>query len=41
VLRIKHGGIYPLQGFKCLTNGMGELNNMTIHGGGNAPHTLT
>jgi hypothetical protein len=41
VQRVKHVGIYPLQDFECLTNGMGKLNNMTIHGGGNAPRTLT
>jgi len=41
VQSVKHGGIYPLQDFKCLTNGMGKLNNMAIHGGRSALRTLT
>jgi hypothetical protein len=41
IQRIKHGGIYPLQHFKRFTNVMAMLNNMTIHGGGNALRTLT
>jgi len=38
---VKHGGIYPLQDFKILTDGMGMLNNITIRGGGIALRTLT
>jgi hypothetical protein len=38
---VKHGGIYPLRDFKCLTNGIGMINYMTIHGCGNALLTLT
>jgi hypothetical protein len=38
---VKHGGMYPLQDFKCLTKGIGKLKSKTIHGDDNAPRTLT
>jgi len=41
VQSVQHGGIYPLQDFNFLTNGMGKLNIITIHGGRNALRTLT
>lgn len=41
VQSVKHGGMYPLQDFKCLTKCIGKLKSKTIHGGGNALRALT